>query len=477
MVTLRVVFGLVPRTAGHQDQARGRRSSAPCSTCRTSPRPSPPRWRSSSCSTPAPARSTWCSASSGCPQPGWFNDPTWSKPALTLLALWGVGDLMVIFMAALLDVPREQYEAAELDGAGALGRFRFVTLPTSRPILRLRRRSPASSDDAVLHRAAGRRAGRQRADRRVGTADRAGLPGGSTLTLPQLVYNLGFQRFDIGCGLRRRARAVRAVDGVRRAADAPRHRLPGGGLTATTATRPRRAARHARDRPRAGHGRVVARVGGALHAFAVAVGLFFVLPFVFVALTAVMSDQQTLTRDLWPQTFEWHNLVDVWHTPGFATWWRNTIVYAVAGTVLTLVSSFPVAYALARFRFRGRSLAMVRRDRDHDAAAAGRDRADVPGLGPAVPPHRHPVAADHPDGVRRRLLDLPAAAVPAHRSRGVHRGRQGRRLRRPPRDAARRHPDGAAGASRPSRCSSSSTAGTTTSARRSTPARTPAPGP
>ena len=42
----------------------------------------------------------------GLPEPGWFNDPSWSKPALTLLALWGIGDLMVIFMASLLDVPR-----------------------------------------------------------------------------------------------------------------------------------------------------------------------------------------------------------------------------------------------------------------------------------------------------------------------------------------------------------------------------------
>lgn len=41
----------------------------------------------------------------GLPAPGWFSDPAWSKPALTLLALWGVGDLMVVFMAALLDVP------------------------------------------------------------------------------------------------------------------------------------------------------------------------------------------------------------------------------------------------------------------------------------------------------------------------------------------------------------------------------------
>lgn len=96
----------------------------------------------------------------------------------------------------------------------------------------------------------------------------------------------------------------------------------------------------------------------ALHVVGISLGLVFLMPFVFIALTALMSDQQTLTRDLWPRTFEWHNLVDVWRTPGFVTWWRNTIVYAVAGTLLTVVSSFPVAYALARFRFRGRSLAM-----------------------------------------------------------------------------------------------------------------------
>ncbi len=75
----------------------------------------------------------------GIPAPGWFNDPDWSKPSLTLLLLWGIGDLMVIFMAALLDVPREQYEAAELDGATPWQRFRFVTLPNISPIMHVRR--------------------------------------------------------------------------------------------------------------------------------------------------------------------------------------------------------------------------------------------------------------------------------------------------------------------------------------------------
>jgi multiple sugar transport system permease protein len=96
-----------------------------------------------------------------------------------------------------------------------------------------------------------------------------------------------------------------------------------------------------------------------VHTFAVAATLFFALPFVFVGLTALMTDQQSLTRDLWPNPFQWSNLVDVWSTPGFGTWWRNTLVYAVAGTVLTLVSSVPVAYALAHFKFRGRQLAMM----------------------------------------------------------------------------------------------------------------------
>jgi multiple sugar transport system permease protein len=96
-----------------------------------------------------------------------------------------------------------------------------------------------------------------------------------------------------------------------------------------------------------------------LHALAIALALLFVMPFVFLVLTALMTDQQSLTRDLWPSPFAWHNLVDVWHTPGFGTWWRNTIVYAVSGTVLTLLSSVPVAYALAYFRFRGRNVAMM----------------------------------------------------------------------------------------------------------------------
>lgn len=97
----------------------------------------------------------------------------------------------------------------------------------------------------------------------------------------------------------------------------------------------------------------------AIHSVGVAAALFFTLPFLFLFLTSLMSDSQALSRDLIPHTWEWDNYRRVFDTPGFLTWWRNTLFYAVLGTALTVISSIPVAYALAKFRFRGRNLALM----------------------------------------------------------------------------------------------------------------------
>ncbi len=50
-----------------------------------------------------------------------------------------------------------------------------------------------------------------------------------------------------------------------------------------------------------------------------------------------MSDSQALSRDLIPHTWEWGNYKKVFDTPGFLTWWKCTLLYAGAGTVLTVV--------------------------------------------------------------------------------------------------------------------------------------------
>ncbi|ASY34926.1 MULTISPECIES: carbohydrate ABC transporter permease [unclassified Streptomyces] len=97
----------------------------------------------------------------------------------------------------------------------------------------------------------------------------------------------------------------------------------------------------------------------AVHTVAIAVALLFILPFVFVFLTSVMSDSQAMSGDLWPSSWHWDNYSKVFHTDGFLTWWKNSIIYAVAGTFFTVCSSVPVAYALAKFRFRGRKTAMI----------------------------------------------------------------------------------------------------------------------
>ncbi|MGW4649689.1 carbohydrate ABC transporter permease [Kitasatospora sp. NPDC004289] len=134
----------------------------------------------------------------GLPQPGWFTDPEWSKPALTMLAMWGVGDLMVIFMAALLDVPREQYEAAELDGAGPWQKFRFVTFPNITPIVLFAVVTGVIQTMQYYTQAIV--AGKVASGVIGGSGQQfePGYPNGSTWTLPQMVYNLGFQQFNYG---------------------------------------------------------------------------------------------------------------------------------------------------------------------------------------------------------------------------------------------------------------------------------------
>ncbi|MBF9070418.1 carbohydrate ABC transporter permease [Streptacidiphilus fuscans] len=97
----------------------------------------------------------------------------------------------------------------------------------------------------------------------------------------------------------------------------------------------------------------------AVHSLGIAAALFFLLPFVFLFLTSLMSDDQTLSANLWPQHWVWSNYINVFKVPGFTSWWKNSIIYSVSGTVLTVVSSVPVAYALAKFRFPGRRVAMM----------------------------------------------------------------------------------------------------------------------
>ena len=71
----------------------------------------------------------------GIPPQNWIWDPVQAKPSFILMNLWAIGPTMVIFLAGLQSVPETMYEAASIDGANALRRFRHITLPMMSPII------------------------------------------------------------------------------------------------------------------------------------------------------------------------------------------------------------------------------------------------------------------------------------------------------------------------------------------------------
>jgi multiple sugar transport system permease protein len=132
--------------------------------------------------------------------PLWFNDPAWAKPSLVLLSMWGIGTFMIVFLAAILDVPRHLYESAELDGAGSFQRLRWVTIPTISPVILF---------SVVLGVIYGLQYFTQAfvaASIAGGNASQAGsvsslelgYPEGSTLFYPILLYYHGFKYFNMG---------------------------------------------------------------------------------------------------------------------------------------------------------------------------------------------------------------------------------------------------------------------------------------
>lgn len=66
--------------------------------------------------------------------PNWRSDPSWSKPALILLGMWGMGGTIMIYLSGLQDVPTSLIEAAELDGASWWQRLWSITIPMVSPI-------------------------------------------------------------------------------------------------------------------------------------------------------------------------------------------------------------------------------------------------------------------------------------------------------------------------------------------------------
>lgn len=98
--------------------------------------------------------------------------------------------------------------------------------------------------------------------------------------------------------------------------------------------------------------RILAAIGR--HSLLIAGAAVFLMPFVFIVLTSLMTTDQALSNRLWPDPFQPSNFIEVFHQAPLLRWTFNTAVYAGLATLGVLVSSVPVAYALAKLRWRGR---------------------------------------------------------------------------------------------------------------------------
>ena len=97
----------------------------------------------------------------------------------------------------------------------------------------------------------------------------------------------------------------------------------------------------------------------ANHSIAIVISAVFVLPFFFILVTALMTQQQALTTHLWPSPFRWGNFARVFSEIPLIRYTYSTLVYAVLATIGVVASSIPVAYALSRMSWRGRNVAFL----------------------------------------------------------------------------------------------------------------------
>jgi multiple sugar transport system permease protein len=93
----------------------------------------------------------------------------------------------------------------------------------------------------------------------------------------------------------------------------------------------------------------------ARHSIAIVLAIMFITPVVYLVLLSLMTSNQALTSDYWPNTWHPGNYVKVFQVTPLPRYLLNTVIYAVSATVLMLLSSVPAAYALAKLKFRGRN--------------------------------------------------------------------------------------------------------------------------
>jgi multiple sugar transport system permease protein len=122
------------------------------------------------------------------PTYNWLGDPAVALPGIALMNIWSTAPFyMVIYLAALQDVPQSLYDAAQLDGANSWQQFRYITLPILKPV-------------TFFVMAIGTIGTFQLFDQSYIFSGGTGGPNNATLTVVLLIYQAVFRNLQIGYG-------------------------------------------------------------------------------------------------------------------------------------------------------------------------------------------------------------------------------------------------------------------------------------
>ena len=118
--------------------------------------------------------------------PAWLSDPNWTKPAVIVMHIWGLGGQMLLYLARLQSIPQDYYEAAALDGANAWQKFSKITVPQLSPIIFYNLTIGIIGAFQVFQ------------EGYIFSGDGTGKPAGSLLFYNLHVWNQAFKNFDTG---------------------------------------------------------------------------------------------------------------------------------------------------------------------------------------------------------------------------------------------------------------------------------------
>ena len=252
----------------------------------------------------------------GLPQPIWFNSALLSMAAICITLIWKTSSFVgLVLLAGLQTIPRELYEAADVDGAGRIRQYFSVTLPLLRPAIAVamifRMITALQTFDIPF------------------TMTRGG-PGDSTLTLAMYIYQNTVDFLDLGYGSALAVVMFLISMAVTCVLSAPDQEY---GMTRVAPLR-------------------------WIAAFVVVVnGLF---PAMWIFLTSLKGEAELSRTPITylPAQPTFVNYVHAFHDQPLLRYLANSLIVATASTGCTLIVSVMAAYALARLEIRFSDLAL-----------------------------------------------------------------------------------------------------------------------